>query len=53
MHVFFRKKKGNASYLIDKKGVSKKLQEKICKEKNQLRESVEFNNEMKSMRKLK
>lgn len=35
------------SFLIDKEGVSKKLQEKIHKEENKLRESVEFDNGMK------
>ena len=43
----FQEEKGKASFLIDKEGVSKKLQEKICKEENKLRESVEFDNGMK------
>lgn len=43
----FQEEKGKASFLIDKEGVSKKLQEKICKEENKLRDSVEFDNGMK------
>lgn len=43
----FQEEKGKASFLIDKEGVSKKLQEKIHKEENKLRESVEFENGMK------
>ena len=47
MHVFFRRKKEKASFLIDKERVSKELQEKIRKEENKLRKSVEFENGMK------
>ena len=43
----FQEEKGKASFLIDKEGVSKKLQEKIHKVENKLRESVEFENGMK------
>ena len=40
----FQEEKGKATFLIDKEDVSKKLQEKIHKEENKLRESVEFEN---------
>ena len=43
----FQEEKGKATFLIDKEDVSKKLQEKIHKEENKLRESVEFENGMK------
>lgn len=43
----FQEEKGKAAFLIDKEGVSKKLQEKLHKEENKLRESVEFANGMK------
>lgn len=43
----FQEEKGKASFLIDKEGVSKKLREKICKEEDKLRDSVEFANGMK------
>lgn len=45
----FQEEKGKASFLIDKEGISKKLQEKIHKEENKLRESVEFDNGMKKI----
>ena len=43
----FQEEKGKATFLIYKEDVSKKLQEKIHKEENKLRESVEFENGMK------
>lgn len=43
----FQEEKGKASFLIDREGVSKKLQEQIRKEENKLRDSVVFDNGMK------
>ena len=43
----FQEERGNASFLIDKKDISKKLQEKIHKEEHTLRDFVEFANGMK------
>ncbi|MDO4305103.1 MAG: hypothetical protein Q4D94_14445 [Bacillota bacterium] len=43
----FQEEKGKASFLIDKEGVSKKLQEQLHKVRNKLRDSVEFENGMK------
>lgn len=43
----FQEEKGKASFLVDKEDVAKKLREKICKEENKLRNSVEFDNGMK------
>lgn len=43
----FQEEKEKASFLIDKEGISKKIREKIHKEENKLRESVEFDNGMK------
>lgn len=43
----FQEERGRASFLIDKEAVSKKIQEKVCKEENKLRDSIEFNNGMK------
>lgn len=43
----FQEEKGNASFLLDKKKISKKLQEKIRKEEDNLRDSVKFDNGMK------
>ncbi len=45
----FQEEKGNASFLIDKERVSKKLQEKICKEEKKLQDSVEFHNGMRKI----
>ena len=36
-------------FLIDKERVSKKLQEKICKEEKKLQDSVEFHNGMRKI----
>ena len=43
----FQEERGRASFLLDKEAVSKKIQEKVCKEENKLRDSIEFNNGMK------
>ena len=45
----FQEEKGNASFLIDKERISKKLQEKICKEEKKLQDSVEFHNGMRKI----
>ena len=45
----FQEEKGNASFLIDKERISKKLQEKICKEEKKLQNSVEFHNGMRKI----
>lgn len=45
----FQEEKGKASFLIDKERVSKKLQEKICKEEKKLQDSVEFHNGMRKI----
>ena len=45
----FQEEKGNASFLIDKERVSKKLQEKICKEEKKLQDSIEFHNGMRKI----
>lgn len=45
----FQEEKGNASFLIDKERVSKKLQEKICKEEKKPQDSVEFHNGMRKI----
>lgn len=45
----FQEEKGKASFLIDKEGISKKLQEKICKEEKKLQDSVEFHNGMRKI----
>lgn len=43
----FQEEKGKASFLVDKESISKKLREKIYKEEDKLRDSVEFDNGMK------
>lgn len=43
----FQEEKGKASFLVDKERISKKLREKIYKEEDKLRDSVEFDNGMK------
>lgn len=43
----FQEEKGKASFLIDREGLSKKLQEQIRKRESKLRDSVEFDNGMK------
>lgn len=43
----FHEERGKAGFLVDKEGVSKKLRERICKEKDKLQDSVEFANGMK------
>lgn len=43
----FQEEKGEASFLVDKERISKKLREKIYKEEDKLRDSVEFDNGMK------
>lgn len=43
----FQEERGKASFLIDREKVSKKLQEQIRKNGNELRYSVEFDNGMK------
>lgn len=43
----FQEERGRVSFLLDKEAVSKKIQEKVCKEENKLRDSIEFNNGMK------
>lgn len=43
----FQEERGKASFLIDKEGISKKLQASICKEEAVLRDSIVFGNGMK------
>ena len=50
LHCYtFQEERGKVEFLIDKEGISHRLQVNICKEESNLRDSVQFANGMKKI----